>query len=354
MSRHRGVVGYGHERLSAVHTSGFPDHATLSAPATLFLGGLGRSGTTIFELSMATDDRVASLGEVTHLWRRSLLDDESCGCGRPFSECSFWREVGEVAFGGWSNVDPHRVIDLKRRLDRSLQTPRLRLALGNAVWKTDVREYAAYYARVYRAAAVVSGCSVVVDSSKQASLPHLLRTDPTIDLRVLHCVRDSRAVAHSWTKRITRPEANGERHAFMVRYSPLQTAVKWLQHNLVVEGLRTCGVPIQRVRYEDWTDDPRAQVAKALEFGGLERRDNTCMGDDWVSLREAHTCSGNPARFRRGRTTIRLDEEWRSQLSLASRRIVTAITLPLLAAYGYLRETPLDRPTPSQQSGDRH
>ena len=198
------------------------------------------------------------MGEVTHLWRRSLLDDESCGCGRAFSECDFWREVGRVAFDGWGNVDAQRVIDLKRRLDRSLHTPRLRLALGGSSWKADVREYAEYYARIYRAAAAVTGCTVVVDSSKQASLPHLLRSDPTIDLRVLHCVRDSRAVAYAWTKQVTRPEAIGQRHAQMVRYPPLQTAVKWLQHNLVVEGLRTYGIPVRRVRYEDWAADPRA------------------------------------------------------------------------------------------------
>lgn len=331
-------------RASSVkRSSAFPSQDGLRSPTVLFIGGLGRSGTTIFELSMATDDRVVSLGEVTHLWRRSLLDDESCGCGKPFSACVFWRDVGEVAFGGWRNLDAHRVIGLKRRLDRSLQTPRLRLALGGATWRADVREYADYYARVYRAAAAVSGCSVVVDSSKQASLPHLLRTDPTIDLRVLHCVRDSRAVAYSWTKRVTRPEATDEHHAYMVRYSPSQTALKWMQHNLVVEALRTYQVPVRRVRYEDWAEDPRREVAHALALAGLEPRDTSSMGEDWVTLAEAHTCSGNPARFRRGRVAIRRDERWCSQLPVASRRLVTAITMPMLAAYGYLPRAPKDR-----------
>lgn len=306
----------------------------------LFIGGLGRSGTTILELSIATDDRVVSLGEVTHLWRRSLLDDESCGCGNAFRRCPFWRAVGQRAFGGWDRVDANRVIELKRRLDRSLQTPRLRLRLGTASWHTEVREYASYYARIYQAAAAVSGCSIVVDSSKQASLPHLLRLDPRIDLRVLHCVRDSRAVAYSWTKKVARPESQTERHAFMVQYSPPQTALKWVQHNVVVEGMRSYGVPVRRVRYEDWAADPSGEVGRLLTFAGLPPRPNPRLGPDWVTLAEAHTCSGNPARFRRGTVTIQPDERWRTNLSSTNQRIVAAITLPMLHAYGYRRADP--------------
>lgn len=321
-----------------------------SSPTTLFIGGLGRSGTTIMELSLATDPRVVSLGEVTHLWRRSLLDDEACGCGRPFSACSFWQDVGRRAFGGWHQLDPHRVITLKRRLDRSLHTPRLRLRLGSATWQSQVREYASYYRRIYHAAAAVTGASVVVDSSKQASLPHLLRTDDEIDLRVLHCIRDSRAVAYSWTKRVARPEATGDHHAYMVRYPPAQTALKWVQHNLVVEGLRTDGVPVAKLRYEDWATNPREELTRALRFAGLTDPDTTQVGCSWVRLPEAHTCSGNPARFKRGKVEVHLDERWRSALPRRTQLTVTALTAPMLASYGYLpaqhRDAPAQRGTP--------
>lgn len=307
-----------------------------TGPTTLFIGGLGRSGTTILELSLATDSRVVSLGEVTHLWRRSLLDNETCGCGLGFRSCPFWTQVGELAFGGWQEVDPARVIALKRRLDRSIQTPRIGLGLLSRSTRAEVREYASYYTRIYRAAAEITGASVVIDSSKQASLPHLLRADETLDLRVLHCVRDSRAVAYSWTKTVSRPESQTERHATMVRYPPPLTAAKWVQHNLVVEGLRPRGVPVLRVRYEDWARLPRAEVTRALAFAGLEEQPNDRLGDDSVDLGPTHTCSGNPARFRHGVIHVRSDEGWRSQLPRRTQRLVAGVTLPLLAAYGYL------------------
>ena len=43
------------------------------------------------------------------------------------------------------------------------------------------------------------GGVVVIDSSKHASLAFCLRSCPGIDLRVVHMVRDSRAVAYPYT-----------------------------------------------------------------------------------------------------------------------------------------------------------
>ena len=48
-----------------------------------------------------------------------------------------------------------------------------------------------------------------MDASKHASLAFCLRTEPAIDLRVMHLVRDPRAVAYSWTRPLKRPEAAG-------------------------------------------------------------------------------------------------------------------------------------------------
>jgi len=301
----------------------------------LFIGGIGRSGSTVFELSLGTDERVVALGEVLHLWQRSLLDRERCGCGAAFSECAFWRSVGERAFGGWDQIDPGRVLALKRRIDRTVRTPQLSAGIGTAAWKADVREYASYYSRLYRAAAAVSGRRVIVDSSKQASLPYVLRHADGLDVRVLHCVRDSRAVAYSWTKKVSRPESQHDGAQLMTRYSPPVLALKWMQHNTVIEALRFQGVPTKRIRYEDWVAAPVATVQAALRFGGLEPRQNPLLHDQWVELPVNHTCSGNPMRFTQGRVDIRIDEQWRTALPATSRRVVTGLTAPGLVAYGY-------------------
>lgn len=300
----------------------------------LFIGGIGRSGTTVFELSLATDQRTVSLGEVTHLWQRSLLDDELCGCGHPFSVCPFWTAVGKEAFGGWSSVDVDRILWLKSRLDRTLRVPQISLRLGRRML-AEAQEYSSYYRRVYQAARQVSGCEVVIDSSKQASLPYLLRLSPEIDLRLVHCIRDSRAVAYSWTRTVRRPEARTQDGYLMTRYSPGLLAVKWTQHNVVVEGLRLQGVPTMRLRYEDWANDPVGSATAALTLAGLAQRRNDNIDHSWIDLGVNHTCSGNPMRFTTGRLEIRRDEKWRTGLSRSSRTLVSLMTAPGLAAYGY-------------------
>lgn len=305
----------------------------------IFIGGVGRSGSTVFELSLGTDERVVALGEVMHLWKRSLLESELCGCGTRFAECDYWRSVGELAFGGWANVDAERVVGLKQRIDRTVRTPQLWAKLGSARWMSDVREYASYYSRLYRAAAQLAGRSTVVDSSKQASLPYVLQYAEDIDVRVLHCVRDSRAVAYSWTKTVPRPEGQADGHQYMKRYSPGILALKWMQHNVVIENLRLQKVPVHRVRYEDWARAPVSTVQSALEFAGLEPRMNPRLDDTWVDLPVTHTCSGNPMRFTVGRVEIRRDEKWRGEFPNASRSLVTGLTAPGLAAYGYLGRT---------------
>lgn len=314
-----------------------PTLGTERSVRTLFIGGVGRSGTTILELSLGTDPRVVSLGEVVHLWERCLIWNEACACGRVFSQCPFWVAVGERAFGGWAQIDAERVVRLKRTYDRAIRTPQIALRAGSRQWRAGLAEYASYYVALYAAAAEVSGAEVVVDSSKQASLPHILRLDPRLDLSVLHCVRDSRAVAYSWTRTVSRPEAQGGRRTSMPQFAPRVVASAWVRQNLVVDALRLLGVPTMRMRYEDWVTGPDTALERVLAFAGLAPRPNERVGPDWVEIPDAHTCSGNPMRFRRGRVQVRHDNEWVRGLAGPSRRLVTAITGPLLAGYGYWR-----------------
>jgi hypothetical protein len=301
----------------------------------LFLGGLGRSGTTLLERLLGQLPGVSPLGEIVHLWQRDLVDDETCGCGDRFSECGFWQKIGTEAFGGWDTVKPQRVAELAARVERTRHIPRL--ILGPR--PKDLAEFTAYYAKVYRAAAAVSGSQVVVDSSKHSALAYCLR-HADIDLRVIHMVRDSRGVAYSWTKRIPRPEA--ERADHMTRYSPTRSALLWNAHNASFGVLGRLGVPVRRVRYEELLADPPATLRSLAEFAGLEPStvDLSFLraedGGYVADLGPSHSAAGNPMRFTIGTVPLRRDEAWRRSLPPRQRRIVGALTAPLLSRYGYL------------------
>ena len=298
----------------------------------LYLGGLGRSGTTLVERLLGELPGVCALGEVVHLWQRDIRDDERCGCGSRFSGCTFWRRVGERAFGGWYRVDVDRVHALRDAIERTRHIPRLAAAVKAP---EEAHEYAGYYSRVYAAAAQVSGAQVIVDSSKHSSLAHVLRWAGDVDLRVVHVVRDARGVAYSWTKKVTRPETDGADE--MTRYSPGRSALLWNAHNAAFGLLSRRGVAVHRVRYEELLADPRAVLGTLARFAGvpLGAGDLDFLRREYADLRVGHSAAGNPMRFTVGRLPLRRDDAWVRALPSAHRRLVGAVCAPMLRAYGY-------------------
>jgi hypothetical protein len=297
----------------------------------LYLGGLGRSGTTLVERLLGELPGVVALGEVVHLWQRDLRDDERCGCGARFSACTFWQRVGERAFGGWGNVDIARVQALQHAVERTRHIPRLTTAGASA----DVREYAACYAKVYAAAAEVAGAQVVVDSSKHSALAHVLRFADDLDLRVVHVVRDARGVAYSWTKTVARPETDGAED--MTRYSPARSALLWNAHNAAFGLLARRGVGVHRIQYEEFLTDPRTALIRLADFAGLPltTADLAFLRPEYADLKVGHSAAGNPMRFTVGRLPLRRDDDWVRALPRGQRRLVGAVCAPMLRAYGY-------------------
>jgi hypothetical protein len=309
----------------------------------LFLGGLGRSGTTLVERLLGELPGVCALGEVVHMWQRDVRDDERCGCGARFSACTFWKRVGDKAFGGWSSVDVKRVHALRDVVERTRHIPRL---AGASEPPAEVREYASFYARVYAAAAEVAGARVVVDSSKHSALAHVLRWAEDVDLRVVHVVRDPRGVAYSWTKTVARPETDGTDE--MTRYSPGRSALLWNAHNAAFGLLARRGVPVRRIQYEQFLDDPRAALRELATYAQIpvSESDLRFLGETHADLSVGHSAAGNPMRFTVGRLQLRRDDAWVRSLPTGQRRLVGAVCAPMLRAYGY----PLNPAAVSQEA----
>jgi UDP-N-acetylglucosamine transferase subunit ALG13 len=305
------------------------------APVVLYVGGSGRSGSTLLECLVARLPGVVALGEVAHLWERGLRDNELCACEQPFHDCSFWTAVGKEAFGGWHHIDPEQVLSLKDAVDRQRRLPQTGRRHPGPELRRKILDYAGYYRRLFTAARDVAGADVVVDSSKVAPTALAYSHDRHIDLRVMHIVRDARGVAYSWSKAVTRPETRSEE--LMPQLSAYDATALWLSHNTSIAALRYRDVPVTRMRYEDLVRDPGAVVRGAWHDLDLPGSGELPMvGPTTIELEPTHSVAGNPMRFSHGLTTLLPDTAWRGAMSPRDRRLVTALTLPHLVAYGYV------------------
>jgi len=302
----------------------------------LFIGGLGRSGSTLIERLLNELPQMFSVGESTHLWERGLVDQQLCGCGEPFLSCPHWAEVGERAFGGWSNVDVDAVIRNRWTIDRSRRLPSIAWSHRRGRPNERQADYIDHLSRVLVASAEVAGHPpVLLESSKHLSSAALLALAPQLDIRLVHLLRDPRGVAYSWTKQVARPEtADGEA---MPRYRPARTAARWMTDNAGFEVLAR-HVPSLRVRYEDFLAEPAYWLTQMAGLADIRAADvdlSFLQGRTVTLTRTMHSAAGNPMRF--GGTTMELAEDtaWRDKLDRRNMRTVSAITAPLLAAYGY-------------------
>jgi sulfotransferase family protein len=312
----------------------------VSRPRVLYVGGLGRSGSTLVDRLLGQVPGCVSVGELVHLWNRGLIANERCGCGQAFRACPFWTEVGERAFeGGWRAIDARGLAALQRRVDRNRYVPWMLVpAAAPPSWRRALERYAEVLSRIYRGVAETAAAQVVVDSSKHASTGALLRNSAGIDLRLVHLVRDPRGVAFSWAKLVARPDV-AEGGATMARVGPARVSARWLSYNLIFD-LLCARRPALLVRYEDLVRNPDGELRRIL---GLVDRANVPLGflsQGHAELATQHTVSGHPVRFQTGRIDIRADEEWRVAMAAGKRRTVTTITAPLRAECGYAGDRP--------------
>jgi hypothetical protein len=297
------------------------------SPVVLYIGGVGRSGSTILDLMAGQVPGFVAVGEVSYLWGRN--DDDLCGCGRRFVSCPFWRSVGEEAFGGWSHIDRSRIAALRGHVDRTRRIPTMACRRPRG----DTAEYAGALLRLYRGIASVSGARVVVDSTKHPSTAFLLRSTKALDLRVVQIVRDPRGVAYSWTKIQPRPGIAGG--AMMDRYPPRRTAWRWSLYNAAFDALRSRGVPTERVRYEELIDRPAETLTRITRLAGSDVTSFPFLRGRSLAHAEAHTIGGNPMRFDTSDIELQPDEGWRAGLPAAEQRAVRTITWPMRLLYGY-------------------
>jgi sulfotransferase family protein len=310
----------------------------------LYIAGKGRSGTTLLTNLLGELPGFFAVGELLHLWR-GWQEGFTCGCRRKYWECEVWSRVVPTTLEE-ASVSVARAVSLTRitaedvrrwetEIHRWSSVPRLirDRKQGRTRWPA-LKGYTSVMSIAYRRIGEVTGCSVVVDSSKWPINPISLGMVPSVDPYTVHLLRDPRAVAHSW-QQTKRWDPVGE--AVMPRFPSAYSAASWLARAATMEVLAPNFPPgrVLTLRYEDLVNDPRATLAQIPSFLHEPPHPLDFITGRTVSLGTNHTVAGNLSRFSEGSVVLSPDERWRTEMQPLARLAATAVALPRLRRYGY-------------------
>jgi hypothetical protein len=303
----------------------------VTAPVTvLFVMGSARSGSTILANVLGQAPGFFSAGEIRFLWER-LRQGRRCGCGRPVSACELWGPVvdDQIADAPATAEEMVRWDHSILRLGHTASLTRRRPEPGS-----DLARYAAALGAVFASVARRTGAQVVIDSSKRPSNGAVVRWVSGVEVRYLHLVRDARAVAFSRRQRKSNPDREGGGE--MAVSSPAESSLHWAASNAAADLVRAHARGRSLLlRYEDFVRDPGAALHRIGRLVGIDVDPGSLVRDGRVQMGANHTVSGNPARFVTGPVELRADERWIRSMPPIDRRLVTALTGPLLLRYGY-------------------
>jgi hypothetical protein len=185
-------------------------------------------------------------------------------------------------------------------------------------------------AGTYHAIAERTGAEVIVDTTKIPGEAALLPSLDGITPYFVHLVRDPRAVAYSWR----------EPKQYVWAMPSWKSTAYWAGFNLACEAItrRYPGSSLF-LRHEDFLADPAGTIDILLKLCEADPSANPLRGRE-IELHTNHTVTGNPDRFRTGRTVVRdRDDAWKTVLTKPAKLAATALSWPLSKRYGYLRST---------------
>lgn len=295
------------------------------------------SGSTLLAMLLGSQNKACTVGE---LRAPSMGDTEMyrCSCGKKIKECLFWVSVGNaMAKRGIENFDITNAGtsiyevpgSYARRLIEPLQRGPVLEALRDAAlalsptWRNYLRAVQFRNASLVEVLARLTEAELVIDSSKAVlHLKYLLR-NPRLNIKVVHLIRDGRAVALSLIGHGLNCSTREETVAAAAR--------EWRRSNEAAECLIELLPSTQwlRVHYEELCRQPEAILRRVCEFLDLHP-DQITMD---FRAREQHVL-GNEMRLK-STSEIRLDERWRTQLSATDLEAFNRVAGPLNQQFGY-------------------
>lgn len=292
----------------------------------IYIAGYGRSGSTVVDIMLGMHPEIFGSGEIAAMTRHVWKENEYCACGARLKDCDVWAPVMER----WTaDYDLDDYFSLQRTFEPLYAPARMIGGKKRDAFVTQTRS-------LFSAIRAESGLPIILDSSKAPGRALALALDPEVDLRVIHLVRDARAVAHAMGRALPVDVAKGVQKKIVPRPA-IRTALRWRMYNSVVEKLRA-RLPSDhsvRVRYEDLTRDPGTELKRISDAVGVDLSAIAKRISEGAKIEPAHQMAGSRLRMK-GPMALRYDSAWEGEMPNAARKQVEMVAGAQLRRYRYL------------------
>jgi len=307
----------------------------MKSPSVIFIGGHGRSGTTIVDRVLSELIGAFSAGEVHRFWKYGLARDWTCSCREPLRDCAFWGDVLQQSFSEF-DCSEEDVLEAWRSVAR----PRSILPLCFPFLRTNgfqskLSLYRSFLRVFYRAVAEHSGKETIVDSSGSPFHGYILSELGEVEVTMIHLIRDARAVAFSNRKKKPNP-SDPRSGAEMRRKLSLRVCFTWVLFNSLFERLSEKFDEYCQVKYESVFENPKREftnIAHKIEV--KDTKIEKFLSGSKIKLGDGHIGQGNPVRYKRGVIKLEPDTDWKKNMSNVRKKTVKMFCNYTLGKYDY-------------------
>jgi hypothetical protein len=300
----------------------------------VYILGASHSGSTLLAMLLNAHPDVTTIGE-TSPGRMGDIDTYRCSCGKLIEDCPFWTNVVSRMrtqhadfslqdFGTGFEFPESRMINRVLHFEhrgKGLEMLRNAVLSLSPGWRKRRREIASRCYDLASAALAESGGRILVDSSKLAHRLKFLLHIPEFNIKVLHLIRDGRAVALTYMRQdefadSTSPtlRRGGRGMAAKATAASLSMTVAAREWRRCLQSAEHVLANVNRsqwmqVHYEELSGDPEGTLRRLHGFLGTDPARAV------TSFRDVeHHVIGNGMRLD-STSAISLDERWKSVLT---------------------------------------
>ena len=298
----------------------------------VYIVGSSRSGSTILNILLGNIDGVFAAGELNHYMLTAKNSVEYCSCGELVTNCKFWTNVLNIAeqqIEGDASVFEDQL--------RFFENWRSLLPKRNSGRRKELkRKYADYSDAYFNAIFQVSGKNILVDASKSPVRLFNLLNSSRHDYKIIHSVRDPRAVCVSLNRSLQKDVKKGIQKNLPGR--PFFRTIKELYLISLLSVLARFRAPkgcYLRVRHEDLISDTKSTVDQLQTFLGIDSQGLATLLAEGGELHQSHNVAGNRLRMQSAIRVSSIGDPWYKDLSNTKALLLAIAVTPLQLFFRY-------------------